>query len=210
MSLTAAQQNKPACFGFAAAFSFIGACPQCPFFATCEREVAQRVEALSGKINLQDLAGKHAAHQGGLRAQPVSAAPVQVTLVGVERTTPSVKVKLTPEQQLQMKRYPDRAAKVLRGIYERGIHVQIIERIKAKQNPFRSYPYLYAAVQSLINRGSFTRAELVRVYQQGLGWKYSSAVTYASIATSICRGLGIVEERDGRLMFVPNPKGNDH
>lgn len=218
--------NAPGCFGAASVFAHDShTCQQCPAFDDCSKVALERLQAISGIVNVSDLLKKHASAQhsaGADRAQRHQSEAVKETRV-IQRAQPieTIQRKTTVEKvtfeidpitfaaiaSISNKKANAQAITLCKGMTINKIRADLNEQV----NPFGPTPaWLNLVGESLAsNAESFTRPGLKALFVERLGWSEGTAGSHVAIAIALVTGLGIAVEHEGSFILLPSPDGHD-
>lgn len=215
--------NAPGCFGSAIVFSHDSVtCGACPHFEQCAGVTLERLNQISGTVNVTDLMAKHRRAQK-LQA-PIRAArqqeqienappPVQATTqkpavtAPVERKTTVARVVFEIDEATQqvIARIPNQKAAAQAVVLCKANRIEIAKEALSKgENPFtESGPkYLQVACDMLL-RGGFTRGSLKEELQAQLGWTPTTAASHVSIAAALLPAFDIASLAGETFVLSP-------
>lgn len=216
--------NTPGCFGAASVFSHDSAtCQECPHFQECATVSLERLQKISGTIDVTDLLKKHAKAQALVRPLREKrqkdveerdmrvvqrAAPIEPP----QRKTQLEKVVFEIDQEtndliakISNKKAQSHALVLCRG--------QDLEALKAKfsggENPMPMSPKWLHQVGEELLRGAMSKQDLKTILGQQQQWSEGTASSHVSIAWAMFLGLGIAVEVKGQLVLSPTPEAHN-
>lgn len=217
--------NKPGCYGAASVFSHDSDhCKACAYFQECATQSLERLEAISGTINVSDLLKKHA--RAAALSRPERAARQQVAEERdqrvVQRAAPieppqrktqieKVTFEIDPATQDLIANISNKKAQGHALILCKGQDLEALkEKFSGGENPMPLSPkWLHQVGEELLRGEGVTKQDLKVTLGQHQAWTDGTAGSHVSIAWAMFMGLGITVERNGQMILSPSPEAHN-
>lgn len=216
--------NTPGCYGAASVFSHdSGTCQGCPHFQPCASLSLERLQTISGTINVSDLLKKHERAQAIARPERAQRHQSDETrdLRIVQRAAPieppqrktqieKVTFEINGETQELIANITNKKAQAHALILCKGQDLQdLIERFGAGENPMPATPKWLHQVGEELLAGKINRQNLKVNLAQQQQWGDTTAGSHVSIAWAMFVGLGIAVEQEGAMVLSPRAGGHN-
>lgn len=156
---------KPHCWGFAASFNPTGkTCKSCPSGISCAKQALANLREISSRLSVTDLIHKTQTYLDN-RGVPRDDKPItdgaEVKIRFAAPLTAAEPVSIPLPANLASK-----PRKLATAICKAGINMRLDSQYKVNNFPAKFRPTYMRKVQDLINKGSFTAAQLKQVISE--------------------------------------------
>jgi hypothetical protein len=215
--------NAPGCFGAASVFSHDSkTCKACPQFNQCADLSLERLQSISGTVNVTDLMRKHQRAQQRASIDRAAQQEEEEVKNGrvIQRAKPigqiqrkstveKVAFEIDPETQTAIANIGNKKANAFALTLCKNMTVdQIRADFRAGLNPFKSPNWLHT-VGNMLCGDPFTKAQLKVQFMTEFNWSDGTAGSHVSIAVALVTGIGIAMEHQGSFMLSPAQQVHD-
>lgn len=203
---------SPGCFGVPSIYSFKSrVCQGCFAKEECQKKAHEELISLRGEPHIAELLNEHTAYSVGIAQSHVAAPRThEIKLEAPKYISEKKRFALSEGQMQAIADAPKKVSAVLRTIWTRGLHLEMVERFKSGLNPFDSDRHrTLHAIYAEIQQSKRTRSQLVETLQTRFDWTYASAYPEISNMWKVLIYLGFAEE-DGTFLVRAVPSSSLH
>lgn len=205
---------EPGCFGVPSIYSFKSkVCGGCKFRDNCQIASQQALLAIKSSSVVTDILSQHIEYSSskGLNSSQASERVYFTQSIQAHQSVKKARYALTAKQLELLDNTPKKVSAFLNTIWSKGLHIEMLERARAGQNPFdinKNRPY-HLACRELIAKTKITRSSLVSVIMDEFDWTYSAAYSQVSLMWQVLPALEITEA-DNTFMRYLFPDAKRH